>query len=145
MSVGDPEIVVSAAAAGAGTLDTAPETAAAKIQGRSPWKLAFERLRRDRAAILCAVVIVLIILMAIFAPLFKAITGHPPNQQYFDTGLTADAEPRPPNSEFWLGTDDVGRDVLVRIAYGARGSRIVGVAAAFLTVPSGALVGLAGG
>src|SRR3954462_14335214 len=145
MSVGDPEIVVSAAAAGAGTLDTAPETAAAKIQGRSPWKLAFERLRRDRAALLCAVVILLIVLMAIFAPLFKLITGHPPNQQYFDTGLTLDGQPKPPNSEFWLGTDDVGRDVLVRIAYGARVSLIVGVAATFLTVTIGTVVGLAAG
>src|SRR3954470_10336216 len=145
MSVGDPEIVVSAAAAGAGTLDTAPETAAAKIQGRSPWKLAFERLRRDRAAVLCAVVIVLIVLMAIFAPLFSAITGHPPNHQYFDTGLTLDGQPRPPNSTFWLGTDDVGRDVLVRIAYGARVSLIVGVAATFLTVTIGTVVGLAAG
>src|SRR3954453_10586528 len=145
MSVGDPEIVVSAAAASSATLDAAPETAAAKIQGRSPWKLAFERLRRDRAAILCAVVIVLIILMAVFAPLFKAITGHPPNQQYFDTGLTPDGQPRPPNSEFWLGTDDVGRDVLVRIAYGARVSLIVGVAATFLTVSIGVFVGLAAG
>src|SRR3954447_7430362 len=114
MSVGDPEIVVSAAAAGPGTLDTAPETAAAKIQGRSPWKLAFERLRRDRAAILCAVVILLIVLMAIFAPLFKLITGHPPNQQSFAPGPTLDGHPRPPNRGFWLGPDGGGRDVLVR-------------------------------
>ena len=146
MSVGDPEIVVSAASAGSGSIDApAPEVAAAKIQGRSPWRLAFERLRRDRAAILCAVVIVLIVLMAIFAPVFKLITGHPPNQQYFDTGLSLDGQPRSPNPTFWLGTDDVGRDVLVRIAYGARVSLIVGVVATFLTVTIGTLVGLAAG
>jgi len=145
MSVGDPEIVVSAAAAGPGTLDTAPETAAAKIQGRSPWKLAFERLRRDRAALICAIVILLIVLMAIFAPVFAKITGHTPNHQYLDKGLTLDGQPVAPNSEFWLGTDDVGRDVLVRIAYGARVSLIVGVAATFLTVIIGTLVGLAAG
>src|SRR5947199_10551625 len=102
MSVGDPEIVVSAAAAGAATLDTAPETAAAKIQGRSPWKLAMERLRRDRAAILCLIIIILIVAMAVFAPFFAKITGHPPNQQYFDTGLTVDGQPVAPNSTFWL-------------------------------------------
>ena len=145
MSVGDPEVVVSAAAAGAATLDTAPESAAAKIQGRSPWRLAFERLRKDRAALICAIIIVLIVLMAIFAPLFKLATGHPPNQQYFDTGLTLDGQPKPPNGRFWLGSDDVGRDVLVRIAYGARISLIVGVAATFLTVTIGTLVGLAAG
>ena len=146
MSVGDPEIVVSAASAGAGSVDApAPEIAAAKIQGRSPWRLAFERLRSDRAAIICAIVIVLIVLMAIFAPLFKLMTGHPPNQQYFDTGLSLDGQPRSPNGTFWLGTDDVGRDVLVRIAYGARVSLIVGVVATFLTVTIGTIVGLAAG
>ncbi|HET6817112.1 MAG TPA: ABC transporter permease [Mycobacteriales bacterium] len=146
MSVGDPEIVVSAASAGAGSVDApGPETAAAKIQGRSPWRLAYERLRSDRAAILCAVVIVLIVLMAIFAPVFQWITGHPPNHQYFDTGLSLDGQPRGPNSTFWLGTDDVGRDVLVRIAYGARVSLIVGVVATFLTVTIGTIVGLAAG
>jgi ABC-type dipeptide/oligopeptide/nickel transport system permease subunit len=146
MSVGDPEIVVSAAATGSALLGApAPESAAAKIQGRSPWRLAFERLRRDRAALLCAVVIILIVLMAIFAPFFKLITGHPPNHQYFDTGLSLDGQPRSPNSTFWLGTDDVGRDVLVRIAYGARISLIVGVVATFLTVTIGTLVGLAAG
>jgi len=145
MSIGDPELAVAAAASGSATLDVAPETAAAKIQGRSPWKLAFERLRRDRAAVICAVVIVLIVLMAIFAPFFTWITGHPPNHQYFDTGLTIDGQPKPPNSTFWLGSDDVGRDVLVRIAYGARVSLIVGVAATFLTVTIGTVVGLAAG
>ena len=145
MSVGDPEIVVSAASAGTAIDAPAPETAAAKIQGRSPWRLAFERLRKDRAAIICAVGVLLIVLMAIFAPLFKLMTGHPPNQQYFDTGLTLDGQPKAPNGTFWLGTDDVGRDVLVRIAYGARVSLIVGVAATFLTVSIGTIVGLAAG
>jgi ABC-type dipeptide/oligopeptide/nickel transport system permease subunit len=104
-----------------------------------------ERLRRDRAALLCLVIIVLIVAMAVFAPVFKALTGHPPNQQYFDTGLTPDGQPVAPNSTFWLGSDDVGRDVLVRIAYGARVSLIVGVVATFLTVTIGSIVGLAAG
>ncbi|HET7310733.1 MAG TPA: ABC transporter permease [Mycobacteriales bacterium] len=146
MSVGDPEIVVSAASAGAGSVGApSPEIAAAKIQGRSPWRLAFERLRSDRAAIVCAVLIILIVLMAVFAPVFQWITGHPPNHQYFDTGLSLDGQPRSPNGTFWLGTDDVGRDVLVRIAYGARVSLVVGVVATFLTVTIGTIVGLAAG
>ena len=72
-------------------------------------------------------VIILIVLMAIFAPVFAPITGHPPNEQYRDIGLTPDGLPRGPTSEFWLGTDDLGRDILVRIAYGARVSLLVGV------------------
>jgi peptide/nickel transport system permease protein len=119
--------------------------AAKKIQGRSPWRLAFERLRRDKAAIVSMVVILLIVVMAILAPLFSHLTGHPPNRQYFDTGLSLDGSPVGPNGEFLLGTDELGRDVLVRIAYGARISLMVGVAATFITVTIGTLVGLAAG
>src|SRR3954465_7616044 len=117
MTVGD--IISATPVSEEGPLAVGPE-GAKKIQGRSPWRLAFERLRRDRAAIVCLIVIVLIVLMAIFAPLFAKVTGHPVNHQYFDTGLSLEGQPVSPNGTFWLGTDDVGRDVLVRIAYGAR-------------------------
>lgn len=142
MTVGD--IVSATPVSEDGGLGVSPE-AARKIQGRSPWRLAFERLKRDRAAIACLIVIGLIILMAIFAPVVAKITGHTPNHQYFDTGLSLDGQPVSPNGTFWLGTDDVGRDVLVRIAYGARVSLLVGVVATFLTVTIGTVVGLAAG
>ena len=142
MTIGD--IVSATPVSGEGPLATGPESAR-KIEGRSPWRLAFERLRRDRAAVISLVVIVLILLMAIFAPIFKHLTGHPPNQQYFETGLTQDGLPVAPSGKFWLGTDSVGRDVLVRIAYGARISLLVGVVATFLTVAIGTIVGLAAG
>ena len=116
-----------------------------RIEGRSPWFLAWQRLRRDRVAMISLVVIVLIILMAILAPLATTITGHPVNEQYRTTGLTPDGLPRGPSSEFWLGTDDLGRDILVRIVYGARISLLVGVAATALTVVIGVVVGLAAG
>jgi ABC-type dipeptide/oligopeptide/nickel transport system permease subunit len=119
--------------------------AAKKIEGRSPWRLAWERLRRDRAAMISVVVIVLIILMAVFAPVFVAITGHHPNQQFRATGLNAEGFPTLPGSRFILGTDDQGRDVLVRIAYGARISLIVGVLATAITVSIGTIIGLAAG
>jgi ABC-type dipeptide/oligopeptide/nickel transport system permease subunit len=115
------------------------------IEGRSPFVLALQRLRHDRVAMVSLVVIVLILLVAIFAPVFALITGHAPNTQYRDIGLTPDGLPRAPNSTFWLGTDDLGRDILVRIAYGARISLLVGVAATALTVIVGVVVGLAAG
>ena len=115
------------------------------IEGRSPFILALRRLRRDKVAMISLVVIVLIVLMAIFAPVFAAITGHPPNEQYRDIGLTPDGLPRAPNSTFWLGTDDLGRDILVRIAYGARVSLLVGVIATAITVAIGVVLGLAAG
>ncbi|WP_328523311.1 ABC transporter permease [Kribbella sp. NBC_00359] len=115
------------------------------IEGRSPFVLALRRLRRDKVAMISLVVIVLIVLMAIFAPVFAAITGHPPNEQYRDIGLTPDGLPRGPNGTFWLGTDDLGRDILVRIAYGARVSLLVGVIATAITVAIGVVLGLAAG
>src|SRR5947209_379218 len=122
-----------------------PEEAAAKIQGRSTWQLAWARLKRDRAAVISAVVILLIILVAIIAPVFASITGHGVNQQFRLTGLSPDGLPRAPNQTFVLGTDDQGRDLLVRIAYGTRISLFVGVVATLATVAIGAVLGLAAG
>jgi peptide/nickel transport system permease protein len=90
-------------------------------------------------------VIVFVVLFAVFAPVVAAITGHPPNQQYRDTGLSPAGLPMPPSHEFWLGTDDLGRDILVRIAYGARISLLVGVVATGLAVGGGVVVGLVSG
>jgi ABC-type dipeptide/oligopeptide/nickel transport system permease subunit len=115
------------------------------IQGRSPWQLAFERLRRDRASVFCAVVIILIVLMAIFAPVFAHITGHGVNEQFRQTGENAEGFPTGPGHIFWLGADDQGRDVLVRVAYGARVSLLIGVVTTAITVSIGAIFGLMAG
>jgi peptide/nickel transport system permease protein len=117
----------------------------AKIEGRSAWQLAWHRLRRDRAAVISFIIIVLILLMAIFAPVFASVTGHGVNEQFRTTGLNGFGQPRGPNGTFWLGTDDLGRDILVRIAYGARISLFVGVVATLLTVAIGAILGLIAG
>jgi peptide/nickel transport system permease protein len=115
------------------------------IEGRSPFALALRRLRKDKVAMISLAVILLIVLMAILAPVFTALTGHPPNEQYRDIGLTPDGLPRGPNGTFWFGTDDLGRDILVRIAYGARISLLVGVIATAITVAIGVVLGLAAG
>jgi peptide/nickel transport system permease protein len=115
------------------------------IEGRSPWQLAWARLRRDRVAIGSAVVIVLIVLVAILAPLIAHLVGHGPNDQHLDTGLTPEGLPRGPSSTFLLGTDDLGRDVLVRIVYAARISLLAGVLASIVAVFIGVVVGLVAG
>jgi peptide/nickel transport system permease protein len=115
------------------------------IIGRSPWQLAWARLRRDRVAIGCSIVIFLVIVLALAAPLLVKITGHGPNEQFLDTGLTEAGLPVAPNSTFWLGTDDTGRDILVRIAYGARISLLSGFSASVAAVFVGVIVGLAAG
>ena len=116
-----------------------------RIQGRSPVRLAWERLRRDRAAMISFVVIVLIALVAIGAPLLAALVGHGPNDQYRDIGLTPQGLPKPPSATFLLGTDDLGRDLLVRIAYGSRVSLLVGVVSTLIAVAFGVVVGVIAG
>ena len=116
-----------------------------RIEGRSTWQLAFARIRRDRAALIAFAVIVVVILVAIFAPVFAAVTGHGVTQQFRNTGLSPDGLPKSPSSHFLLGTDDQGRDILVRIAYGARISLFVGVVVTLLVVAVGAILGIAAG
>jgi ABC-type dipeptide/oligopeptide/nickel transport system permease subunit len=116
-----------------------------KIEGKSPWVLAWRRLRRDRAAMIALGGIVFIIAFAVFAPLVAAITGHGNLEQFRTTGLDPSGQPVRPNGTFWFGTDDQGRDLLVRIAYGARISLFVGVVATAVTVLGGTVIGLAAG
>ena len=132
---------------------TAPGQAAAgaaaaptvAIQGRGPWRLAWDRLRRDPAAIASAAVIVLIVAAAVAAPAVAHAVGHGPNDQYPDVGLTTAGLPVGPSRRFLLGTDNLGRDLLVRVLYGARISLLVGVAATLLATVAGVVVGLAAG
>jgi ABC-type dipeptide/oligopeptide/nickel transport system permease subunit len=116
-----------------------------RIRGRSPWQLAWERLRRDRAAMVSLVVIALILLIALGAPLVAAAVGHGPNDQFRDIGLTPQGLPRGPTRTFLLGTDDLGRDVAVRIVYGSRISLLVGVVSTLIAVVVGVVVGVVAG
>jgi peptide/nickel transport system ATP-binding protein len=115
------------------------------IEGRSQWRLAWDRLRHDRVAVVSAAFIGLLILLAIFAPVIAHLAGHGVDQQNDTTGLTAAGLPRPPSSAYWFGTDDLGRDVFVRTIYGARVSLVVGVFASISAVIIGTTIGLLAG
>ncbi|HEX5293210.1 MAG TPA: dipeptide ABC transporter ATP-binding protein [Streptosporangiaceae bacterium] len=115
------------------------------IEGRGPWRLAWDRLRHDPLAVTAASFILLLILVAIFAPAFAHLVGHGLNQQNDTAGLTAAGLPRAPSSAYWLGTDDLGRDVFVRTIYGARISLVVGIVASVSAVIIGTTIGLAAG
>jgi ABC-type dipeptide/oligopeptide/nickel transport system permease subunit len=115
------------------------------IQGRSPFQLAWERLRRDKAAIASMVIIALIILLALLAPVIASWVGHGPNQQFIDIGENANGGPVPPSGTFWFGTDSSGRDVFIRVLYGARVSLSVGVLATLISIALGVVFGLAAG
>lgn len=121
------------------------QTDAPKVVQRSSASLTFRRLMRDPASLLAFVFILLLIGFAIGAPWVAGWTGHDAIEQYRDTGLSPVGLPVGPNSEFLLGADQLGRDVLVRIAYGARISLAVGVAAALAASFIGVTIGLTAG
>ena len=116
------------------------------IQGRSPWQLAWERLRTDRAAIIAAATIAVIVLFALLAPLIATWVGHGPNQQFIDIGEDANGNPVPPERHLLVrdrlhraGTCSSGSST-------ARGSRSsVGVLATLISVALGMVFGLAAG
>jgi peptide/nickel transport system permease protein len=134
-----------AAALEPAVLNPSAPPAGEAIEGRSPWQLAWLRLRHDKVAVGSAIVIGVIVLLALFAPLIAHLVGHGPNEQFRTTGLTPQGIPVGPGSTFLFGTDDLGRDVLVRVIYGARISLLVGVVASGLAVVVGVVVGLTAG
>jgi peptide/nickel transport system permease protein len=118
------------------------------VRARSSWELFWARFVRDRAAVAGMVFIVVLVTLAIFAPLIARLVGHSPNQ-LFSNMLTPLGLPKGPNASFWFGADQAGRDVFVRTLYGARTSLTVSVvgtgAATVLGTITGTVAGYYGG
>jgi peptide/nickel transport system permease protein len=100
-----------------------------------------KQLSRRPLALFGLVVIAVMVLAALFAPL---LAPYDPAEQLFD-GLTLEGAPLPPNDEYWLGTDLLGRDLFSRLLFGARTSLLVGVVANGAAVAIGALIGIIAG
>jgi ABC-type dipeptide/oligopeptide/nickel transport system permease subunit len=115
------------------------------IEGRTPLQLAWRRLRRDKVSMISLAFVIILCLVAIFAPVLTALIGHGPNAQYPNTGLSIYGHPVGPSKAFLLGTDDLGRDVLSRLIYGARVSLEVGVGATAIALGLGLILGLVSG
>lgn len=83
---------------------------------------------------------VVFILTAIFAPL---IATHDPIKQFstVENGVDTTLENKPPSSEFWFGTDSLGRDVFSRVVYGARVSLLVGITVVTISGVFGIIIG----
>jgi peptide/nickel transport system permease protein len=123
--------------------DTGPEQS---IEGRSQWQLTWRRLLHDKVAVTSMIVIVLVAVLAIIAPAFASLTGHAVAQTFPNQGETSAGLPVSPGTHgFILGTDSVGRDLLIRILYGARISLFVGVLTTLIATVAGVAIGLIAG
>ena len=112
-----------------------------KYRQRNPLWFAWQRFIGNKAAIVAGSILLILILMAIFAPL---ITPSNPDAQSFLTEALAF-----PSAQHWFGVDNLGRDFYTRIIYGSRVSLTIGFTAALFSIiigiPLGALAGYFGG
>lgn len=103
---------------------------------KTPFQMSFERFMKNKLAVVGVVVLVLMVLMAIFAPL---LTSHDPTKS--DLMLVENK----PSAEHILGTDGSGRDNFARLLYGSRISLIVGFSAMLFTLFFGIITGAVAG
>jgi len=122
--------------------DTTPN--AALTPARPPHLLAefWREFRRNRGAMVGLAIIVIITFVAVFA---DVIAPHGPAEQFRDAFLTPPVWVEGGTVKFLLGTDDVGRDILSRLIYGARLSLLIGVVVVTLALAVGVTLGLCAG
>jgi peptide/nickel transport system permease protein len=113
----------------------------------TPWQLFWRRFRDDKLAMASLIFIVLLILMAIFAPVVVKIFGAPTDYNYRDTAALDPlfATATGPSSDHIFGVDQLGRDVFTRIVYGARVSLVVAFVSTTLATVLGVAAGLIAG
>jgi peptide/nickel transport system permease protein len=111
--------------------------AGAEPSGSSkPWRRAARRLVKRRGATAGAAVVVFFVLVAVAAPLIAP---------YDPVETSWSAVRKPPSFEHWFGTDEIGRDVLSRVIFGARASLLAGVVSVCISLACGVPVGLVSG
>jgi len=115
-------------------------TSAPELPDDRPWRRALRRLVRRRGAMVGLAVVMFFVLVAIFAPYVA-----PYSPVATDWGAVRKA----PSLAHWIGTDEIGRDVLSRVIFGARASLMAGVVSELISlsfgVPLGRLSGYVGG
>lgn len=117
------------------TVEVSPETCV-EVRGSSLWRDAWRRLVRNRSAVAGGILVLVLAIVAVAAPL---VAPYDPLAPSLDDRLS------PPSGAHWLGTDDLGRDILSRIIFGARVSLQVGILAVALALAAGAFLGIVAG
>src|SRR5947208_1890895 len=116
-----------------------------EISARSPWELFVRRFRGDKFALVSLGFLILLILIAIFAPLVIKLVGAPGPYTADQSALDLFGQPTGPSSAHLFGVDQIGRDVFSRVIYGARVSLLVAFVSTFLTTVFGVFCGLFAG
>jgi peptide/nickel transport system permease protein len=105
-------------------------------RSNSPWRRCLQLAQRDPRTLLGSGIVCTIILLSLLAPL---LSPYDPNTPDFIATLAA------PNRAHWAGTDELGRDILSRIIWGARASLLVGIISVGGALAVGSLIGLVAG
>lgn len=105
-------------------------------EAMGPWKIAWERFKKNKIAIIGATIFLIIVLLVIIVPFLS-----PYEVNEFELAN----KNQPPSAKHWLGTDEQGRDVLLRVFLGGRISILIGVMTAVVTVIIGASIGAISG
>ena len=126
-------------------LEEAADAGASDIAARSPLQLFWRRLKQDKVALGALTIVVVMVLIAIFAPLIVKILGAPDPNIQNDQLLGDFGEPTGPTADHWFGVDERGRDVLSRVVYGARVSLEVAFIATGFILVIGVTVGMLAG
>ena len=100
------------------------------------WRRFKDAFRRHPTAIIGGVVLLLMILVAVFAPWLGTVDPQ---------AVSPLRRLKPPSEQFWFGSDMLGRDVYSRVIYGSRVSLVVGLAVALLSILIGLAIGLVTG
>ncbi|MDH3472517.1 MAG: ABC transporter permease [Rhodospirillales bacterium] len=119
--------------------ELAAEAAYAQGPPQSVGRVLWRRFLKHRLALGSLIALVLLVLAALAAPLAEAVSGLDANK--------VDLLGRflPPTAEHWLGTDELGRDLLLRLLYGGQVSLLAGLAAALCSAVIGTALGLLAG
>jgi peptide/nickel transport system permease protein len=110
------------------------------VESSGLWRDAWRRLRRNPGALFGMVVIGLFVFLALFAPLLAPFDPRDQNLE-----LVADGCCPGPSSAHWLGVDDLGRDELSRLIFGARFSLLIGIVSVTVGLTFGILIGATAG
>ncbi|MBH52767.1 MAG: peptide ABC transporter permease [Opitutaceae bacterium] len=116
-----------------------PVDALLEEETHSLWQDAWFRLRSNKLAFAGMIFFLLMVVICFSSPLIAWITGLSYEEQNLDLGAT------PPSWSHWLGTDDLGRDLLIRVLYGGMVSIGVGVAATCVSITIGVSYGSVAG